>query len=102
MINEYHVGLPERLIPNRLANKRMQRTGFALLRSPWLCQPLTPSLADTENKGDTQMTKVTPFLMFNDQLESAIAFYTATFPSSEITRFARTGTMSATRPAISK
>jgi len=26
------------------------------------------------------MNKVTPFLMFNDQLEAAIAFYTATFP----------------------
>lgn len=26
------------------------------------------------------MTKVTPFLMFNDQLEAAIEFYTATFP----------------------
>jgi predicted 3-demethylubiquinone-9 3-methyltransferase (glyoxalase superfamily) len=42
-------------------------------------------------KGDTQMTKVTPFLMFNDQLEAAIAFYTATFPDSEIKNVARTG-----------
>jgi predicted 3-demethylubiquinone-9 3-methyltransferase (glyoxalase superfamily) len=37
------------------------------------------------------MNKVTPFLMFNDQLEAAIAFYTATFPDSEIKRVARTG-----------
>ena len=37
------------------------------------------------------MPKVTPFLMFNDQLEAAIAFYTATFPDSEITNVARTG-----------
>lgn len=38
------------------------------------------------------MTKVTPFLMFNDQLEAAVAFYTATFPDSEIRNVARTGT----------
>jgi len=38
------------------------------------------------------MNKVTPFLMFDDQLESAIAFYTATFPDSEIKTVARTGT----------
>ncbi len=37
------------------------------------------------------MTKVTPFLMFNDQLEAAISFYTATFPESEIKKVARTG-----------
>ena len=37
------------------------------------------------------MNKVTPFLMFNDQLEAAIAFYTATFPDSEIKTIARTG-----------
>ncbi|MCE1203526.1 MAG: VOC family protein [Holophagaceae bacterium] len=37
------------------------------------------------------MSKVTPFLMFNDQLESAIAFYSATFPDSRITKVARTG-----------
>ena len=37
------------------------------------------------------MSKVTPFLMFNDQLEAAIAFYTATFPDSRIMNFARTG-----------
>ena len=30
------------------------------------------------------MTKVTPFLMFDDQLEAAMAFYTATFPDSEL------------------
>ncbi len=38
------------------------------------------------------MTKVTPFLMFNDQLEAAMAFYTATFPDSQIRSVARTGT----------
>lgn len=37
------------------------------------------------------MNKVTPFLMFNDQLEAAMAFYTATFPDSEIRSVARTG-----------
>jgi predicted 3-demethylubiquinone-9 3-methyltransferase (glyoxalase superfamily) len=37
------------------------------------------------------MNKVTPFLMFNDQLEAAIAFYTATFPNSEVRHVARTG-----------
>ena len=37
------------------------------------------------------MSKVTPFLMFNDQLEAAMAFYTATFPDSEIKNVARTG-----------
>lgn len=36
------------------------------------------------------MNKVTPFLMFNDQLEAAIAFYTATFPDAEIKNVART------------
>jgi predicted 3-demethylubiquinone-9 3-methyltransferase (glyoxalase superfamily) len=38
------------------------------------------------------MTKVTPFLMFNDQLDAAIQFYTTTFPDSEIRNVARTGT----------
>lgn len=37
------------------------------------------------------MAKVTPFLMFNDQLEAAIAFYTATFPDSEVRNISRTG-----------
>ena len=37
------------------------------------------------------MNKVIPFLMFNDQLEAAIAFYTSTFPDSEIKTVARTG-----------
>ena len=37
------------------------------------------------------MSKVTPFLMFNDQLEMAIEFYTTTFPDSEIRNVARTG-----------
>lgn len=37
------------------------------------------------------MSKVTPFLMFNDQLEAAMAFYTATFPNSEVRNAARMG-----------
>lgn len=37
------------------------------------------------------MTKVTPFLMFNDQLEAAMEFYATTFPDSEIRNVARTG-----------
>ena len=37
------------------------------------------------------MSKVTPFLMFNDQLEAAIAFYTTTFPDSKIKNAARAG-----------
>lgn len=37
------------------------------------------------------MNKVTPFLMFNDQLEPAIEFYTSTFPNSEVRKVARTG-----------
>ena len=37
------------------------------------------------------MNKVTPFLMFNNQLEAAIKFYTATFPNSEIRNVARMG-----------
>ena len=37
------------------------------------------------------MSKVTPFLMFNDQVEAAIDFYTATFPDSEIKNVARDG-----------
>ncbi len=38
------------------------------------------------------MSKVTPFLMFNDQLEAAMEFYSSTFPDSEIRNVARTGT----------
>jgi predicted 3-demethylubiquinone-9 3-methyltransferase (glyoxalase superfamily) len=37
------------------------------------------------------MSKVTPFLMFNDQLDAAMTFYSATFPDSHITRVARNG-----------
>jgi len=37
------------------------------------------------------MSKVTPFLMFDNQLQDAMAFYTATFPDSEIKNIARTG-----------
>jgi predicted 3-demethylubiquinone-9 3-methyltransferase (glyoxalase superfamily) len=45
------------------------------------------------------MSTVTPFLMFNDQLEAAIAFYTATFPDSEVRNVARTGTDGPVRSA---
>ncbi len=38
------------------------------------------------------MSKVTPFLMFNDQLEKAIEFYTATIPDSKVINAARAGT----------
>ena len=37
------------------------------------------------------MSKVTPFMMFNDQLDAAMQFYTATFPDSEIRSVARAG-----------
>jgi predicted 3-demethylubiquinone-9 3-methyltransferase (glyoxalase superfamily) len=37
------------------------------------------------------MNKVTPFLMFNDQLEAAMEFYVATFPGSEVRKVARAG-----------
>jgi predicted 3-demethylubiquinone-9 3-methyltransferase (glyoxalase superfamily) len=37
------------------------------------------------------MPKVTPFLMFNNQLEAAIEFYAATFPDSKITQVMRSG-----------
>ena len=37
------------------------------------------------------MSKVTPCLMFNHQLEAAIAFYTATLPDSSVKNVARTG-----------
>jgi len=37
------------------------------------------------------MNKITPFLMFNDQLEAALAFYTATFPDSRILEVAKGG-----------
>jgi predicted 3-demethylubiquinone-9 3-methyltransferase (glyoxalase superfamily) len=47
--------------------------------------------AHRPRRGDIPLNKVTPFLMFNDQLEAAIAFYTATFPDSEVRNVARTG-----------
>jgi predicted 3-demethylubiquinone-9 3-methyltransferase (glyoxalase superfamily) len=37
------------------------------------------------------MSKVTPFLMFNNQLEAAIEFYVATFPGSEVKTTSRAG-----------
>jgi len=38
------------------------------------------------------MTKVTPFLMLNDQLEAVMAFYSATFPDSKIKQGPKEGT----------
>lgn len=46
------------------------------------------------------MGRVTPFLMFNDQLEAAIAFYTATFPDSEVRVLAQTGAEGPVRAAV--
>ena len=37
------------------------------------------------------MNKVTPFLMFNDQLEAAIELYTSIFPDCEVGNVARSG-----------
>ena len=37
------------------------------------------------------MTKVTPFLMFNDQLEASLELYTAVFPGTEVKNIARDG-----------
>jgi predicted 3-demethylubiquinone-9 3-methyltransferase (glyoxalase superfamily) len=37
------------------------------------------------------MNKVTPFLMFNDQLEAALELYVATFPDSRVKNVARAG-----------
>jgi predicted 3-demethylubiquinone-9 3-methyltransferase (glyoxalase superfamily) len=37
------------------------------------------------------MNKVTPFLMFNDQLEAAAKFYVETFPGSEVRNLTRAG-----------
>ena len=34
------------------------------------------SVTITRDDGECPMTKVTPFLMFNDQLEAAMEFYT--------------------------
>lgn len=37
------------------------------------------------------MSKVTPFLMFDDKLEAAIEFYTSLIPESKVTRVRRAG-----------
>lgn len=46
------------------------------------------------------MNKVTSFLMFNDQLKAAIAFYTATLPHFEVRTVAPTGTDGAIRSTV--
>jgi predicted 3-demethylubiquinone-9 3-methyltransferase (glyoxalase superfamily) len=50
-----------------------------------------PLVTIARDEGDPPMTKVTPFMMFNDQLEAAMKLYTATFPGSEIRNVARNG-----------
>jgi predicted 3-demethylubiquinone-9 3-methyltransferase (glyoxalase superfamily) len=52
---------------------------------------LKPSVTITRDEGESLMAKVTPFMMFNDQLEAAMEFYTTTFPESEIRNVARNG-----------
>jgi predicted 3-demethylubiquinone-9 3-methyltransferase (glyoxalase superfamily) len=42
---------------------------------------------------------VTPFLMFNDQLEAAMKFYLATFPDTKVRRVARDGKKGPVRSA---
>lgn len=37
------------------------------------------------------MSKATPFLMFSEGLEEAVAFYTSTFPDSRLVESSRTG-----------
>ena len=39
----------------------------------------------------TDMNKITPFLMFNDQLDAALRFYTETFPDSRVVDVGRDG-----------
>jgi predicted 3-demethylubiquinone-9 3-methyltransferase (glyoxalase superfamily) len=50
-----------------------------------------PGHDHNKRAGEDAMTRVTPFLMFNDQLEAAIEFYTSTFPDSEVKSVARGG-----------
>ena len=45
------------------------------------------------------MTRATPFLMFNDQLEAAIALYTATFPDTRAENIRRDGPSGPVRSA---
>ena len=42
-------------------------------------------------RGNDEKRKVTPFLMFNDQLGPAIEFYTRTFPDSRVQNISRAG-----------
>ena len=80
----------EHQTPNNKAVHRSERAGFQMdsnLRQP----DDLGSFGGDYKQGDIPMSKVTPFLMFNDQLEAAIAFYTATFPDSRIKNVARTG-----------
>lgn len=49
------------------------------------------TLVQTGAAMSTTRSKVTPFLMFNDGLEQALAFYKATFPGTEVHSAARNG-----------
>lgn len=46
------------------------------------------------------MPKITPFLMFDDQLEAALEFYTDTFPDVEVRHVARAGEDGPVRSAV--
>jgi predicted 3-demethylubiquinone-9 3-methyltransferase (glyoxalase superfamily) len=62
--------------------------------APQATAPRRKSSANRAKKnGATKATtrKVTPFLMFNDQLEPAIKLYTTIFPDSKIKKMARSG-----------
>lgn len=72
--------MPRRFAAEHHEYPRVPRTGYPIVgyhRPP--------------REGVIPMTKVTPFLMFDDQLEAAMEFYTATFPDSQIRNVARTG-----------
>ena len=69
---------------------RVRSDEAALSRSPECRGNPRPFLAGLAI-AQAVMGKVTPFLMFNDQFEAAIAFYTATFRDSEIRKLSRGG-----------
>ena len=59
---------------------------FLTLSAPFLAAP------GQDPKGPAMpQPKVTPFLMFDDQLDAAIEFYTSTFPDSKVKNLSRSG-----------
>jgi predicted 3-demethylubiquinone-9 3-methyltransferase (glyoxalase superfamily) len=60
---------------------------FLTLCTTLLCATAAQSPEGTPMK----QQKVTPFLMFDDQLEAALKFYTATFPDSQVKELSRSG-----------